>query len=241
MCTAMAVIGLVGSLASTAANYAAQSSLQKRQESENQRWAQQQTQKRQAEAARQEEQRKQAEVSRLGAVEDMAPEEQKEAQSAEAARLNTEMQSPESLTTSGDQLLSGETSVGKEVAQDIGARVTAATQQARKRIAALAQVQSYGNSFGGLANRNQEILGQSAQGIDMANNLRKGSLGAFGVENQVSPVRYEASPQAGLIGGLANSIAGAAGGFAGSASGYSAARADLANPSYFPTSYQRTY
>ena len=60
-------------------------------------------------------------------------------------------------------------------------------------MAALARVSSYGESFGGLGTTNKEALATSGRGIDAANEMRRGSLSAWGAEKAIDPVQVSYS------------------------------------------------
>jgi hypothetical protein len=207
------IFGVVAGLASTALNYAAQSSMQKAQSQANNEWAARQRMNQVRENQRQDELRQRAEVSRQAAVDEMAPAEQQKAQETEQARLTKEIEPSITEGSAVDKnLLSGQTELGGNAfVADVGSKVAEATKQAKRRLGALATVASYGNSFGGLGIRNQEVLEKGAEGINLNNDMRKGSMAALQIEQNVSPRQYSLSPTAGLVGGIANTLAGAAG------------------------------
>jgi len=72
-------------------------------------------------------------------------------------------------------------------------KISDATASAKQRIGALATAQSYGGSQGGLGTVNPINQAKAGAGIDLANEKRRGSMGAYGVEQAVSPIDIEYS------------------------------------------------
>lgn len=181
----------------------------------NEQWRNYQEQQRREEQARQEEQRMKADAVRTDTLGQMSAENQMEAQGAEEARLADAygQDANYNKADTNDLLLSGQEQGGDAVKADFASRLSKASVDARKRIEALARINSYGGSFGGLANRNAETLAAGDQGIQLANNIRQGSLSTFGLAKNVAPMQ--------LSGGTdyLSGIAGAAAGFAGKAAG----------------------
>ena len=68
-------------------------------------------------------------------------------------------------------------------------RSRAAAQESRKRIAALAAVQSYGGSQYGLTNRANTIFNAAGQDIRLASDMRQGNLAAYNVAKAVEPIK----------------------------------------------------
>jgi hypothetical protein len=103
------------------------------------------------------------------------------------------------------------------VTGDIKSQLATAAQQARARIAALAEIQSYGGSQYGLTNRANTIFANSGQNIRLAGDERQGSLGAYGVEKAVEPVHYAMVGGGSGLGSAAQGLAKSAGGGLGGA------------------------
>lgn len=213
MCDPMSAIALVGAVASAGFSYMQQEDLMSHQQQANQEWVAYQRQKSQQEWQRQEEARQRAEAARQGTLEKVTPEAQKEAQTKEQQRLTQDItpqdmvdQHPELI---GDKLLSGQKGGAQSIQTNIGDQITQASRDARARIAALATLQSYGGSQFGLQNRAQDLFNQSGQDIRLQGDIRQGSLGAYGVEKNVEPIRYQASPS--MAGGIAGALSGIAG------------------------------
>jgi len=148
---------------------------------------------------------------------------QKVAQTDEAARLKQSL-TPEEVANaaSGDpnelasQMFSGQEHGSDAMKAAVQGHLQQAAIEARKRIEALAEVQSYGGSQFGLTNRANSILNASGQDIRMAGNQRAGQLAAYNVAKAVEPIKitqYGGS----AAGGLANAGAGIAGGGLGNA------------------------
>jgi hypothetical protein len=219
MCDPFSMIAAVGSIASAGINYMQQSSAMSAQESANSQWVAYQKQKSEAEQARQEVLRQNADKARQSALDQLTPDQQKQAQQTEQDRLTKDL-TPADLApgvdqAASDKLLSGQKNTSAPVAGDIAQRVTQAAQDARSRIAALAAVSSYGPSQFSIPNRANVIFQNTGNDIQLSGNERQGSLAAYGVEKQVEPGKVVATPSP--WGALAGSLAGIAGKGAGQA------------------------
>jgi hypothetical protein len=84
-------------------------------------------------------------------------------------------------------MLSGQQSGGDVFQADAARQLADAASSAKQRIGAMATAASYGNSGSGLGTINPIAQQRAGQGIDWANNMRKGSLAAYGVEQAVDP------------------------------------------------------
>jgi len=217
MCDPMSlVLGGLSAAASLASN-SVQANAVKKQENLNNQWMAMQQQARRQEEARQEQLRQQAEGARSATVQDMSAPNQEAAQGAEQARLQEKLggnEPPPGEGASAQQtgaVPAGKAMGGQEFAADMGARVSKATADARSRIRALAQVQSFGGTQGGLQTRNALELNQGEQGINLANNLRQGSLSAFSAVQNIEPVKL--NPVSNPWGGIASALGGMVGKF----------------------------
>ena len=134
-------------------------------------------------------------------VDAIAAENQKAVQDAEAARLaalysgdtiqpTADPAAPESVA---DAALTGQQSGGEVFQTELAASSADAAASAKQRIGALATVNSYGNSYGGLGTVNPLAQQQAGSGIDAANEARRGSLAAYGVERDVDPTEISYS------------------------------------------------
>jgi hypothetical protein len=191
----MAAVGV--GLAGQASNMIGASQAANKQADEYAQWADYQRRMRAAENTRQDELRGKAEVSREQGVQDISAENQKAEQAAEeerlAALMRGETQQPaENARTPvsvADAALTGQGG-GDEVFQTTLAKSIAdAAASAKQRIGALATVNSYGGSYGGLGTVNPINQAEAGAGIDAANTMRKGSLEAYGRETDVDPIQ----------------------------------------------------
>jgi hypothetical protein len=207
----LGLITAAGSLAATGASMYTQSQAVNRQEKADAEWAAYQRKTRAEEHARQDDLRQRTETARQETLGELDPTKQQQAQETEATKLTTDFaRTPEAAQAEiNNQLLSGEISGGQNFKDDYARRMTQASQDARKRIAALATIQSYGGSFGGLGTRNQQVLGQGDENIKMLGNMRGGSLGAYGAEQAVDPLKYKTVSNP--WGGVASTLASTAG------------------------------
>jgi hypothetical protein len=208
----MGVIGAIGSAASSFASYSAQQSAMKKQEDANAQWVAYQRKARAEANQRENELRQQAEAARQSTLTELTPEKQKAAQQTEQERLQKDI-TPVNLQGQqpvvGDELLAGLKGAAPEVQADLTSRINNAAVDARKRIAALSTIQSYGDSQFGLQNRAQDLFNQSGQNIRLAGDERAGNLAALGAAEQVEPAHITATPSP--FGGIASSLASLAG------------------------------
>ena len=179
----------------------------------------QQEQRRQANQ-REEEFRGQAEKQRATTVQDLSGVNQEKARAKEEARLDTALTENPTMTDENPNapglqadvnanLLAGSDAGGQEFKNDMASRISKATTDARARVKALAAVQSFGGTQGGLQNRNAMEMLQGEQGINQYNNYRQGSLSAFDASKGVTPIQF--SPVSDPWGGIAKTLAGIAG------------------------------
>jgi hypothetical protein len=115
-----------------------------------------------------------------------------------------------------NELLSGQQTGDQGIKGSIEAQIQAAAQESRKRIAALAAVQSYGGSQYGLTNRANTIFNTAGQDIRLASDMRQGDLAAYNVAKAVEPIKIVQHGGQSL-GGIAAAGAKAAGGGLGTA------------------------
>jgi hypothetical protein len=188
--------------AGTAANSIGQAKAAKKQEAEYSSWANVQEKNRANENIRQEGLRKEAQTAQQKGVADLSAENQKRVQEEEAARLtkltNEEtMQptaSPSAPTSVADPTLTGSGGGGEVFKTDLAKGIADATASAKQRIGAMATVNSFGGgTYGSLDTVNPLALGAAGRGIDEANEKRRGSLSAYGVEQAVDPNQIEYS------------------------------------------------
>jgi hypothetical protein len=197
MCDPLTIGSIAVGLAGTAANAVGQQGAAKKQQREYDAWAAQQKQARNAENARQEQLRGRAETSRQEGVEAISADEQARTQAAEEARLTsalneegqTNTADPGAPASVADDVLTGSGGGGQVFQSDLARKISDATASAKQRIGALARVSSYGDSFGGLGTVNPINQGRAGAGIDAANEMRKGSISAYGAETAIDPVQ----------------------------------------------------
>jgi hypothetical protein len=209
------VIGAVASAAASYANYSAQQDAMDKQNKANAEWVAYQRKQRAEAMQREEQYRQQAESARQQSLTELDANKQKEAQTTEEQRLQKDI-TPENLKPNdqgmapvGDELLRGTGGADPLVTQDLQKKINNAAVEARKRIANLATIQSYGGSQFGLQNRAQDLFNKSGQDIRLQGDLRQGNLGVLGVATNVEPEHFVATPSP--WGGIAGSLAGIAG------------------------------
>lgn len=208
--TAITLASTAASLGAAGVGYMQAQDLQGKQNAANEQWIAFQKRIRADEDARQESMRQKADAARMQTLDTQGADVQQQTQTKEASRLEADMAQGTSQEKSvNDLLLSGQRSGGANFQADVGQRISQASQAARKRMAALANIQSYGNSFGGLGTENALNFARGDELIGLQNNMRNGSLRTFGVEQSVEPVRYTAGGN--LAGSLATSLGSIAG------------------------------
>jgi hypothetical protein len=201
MCDPMSIIGVGIAVGSAAMQAHQQQELMDKQQAANDQWVAYQRRQSAAENQRQEELRQKAEAARQGSLGELTAQKQTEAQGSEQSRLTSTLTPEETAAmaagnqqTLNDKLLSGQRGGDPGVQADIKGQLARAAGEARQRIAALAAIQSYGGSQFGLTNRANTVLNASGQTIRLAGDERGGSLGAYGVEKAVEPIRFQATP-----------------------------------------------
>lgn len=230
MCDPISMIGLAFSIGMSVYNMQQQQEMASQQESANAQWVAYQRRQAQEYSARDEKLRKDSEAARTSAMSELTAEKQTKAQEGEQERLTSVLTPEETAAMArGDKtaidatLLSGQQGTDEGVKSQIQMSIQQAAQEARKRIAALAAVQSYGGSQYGLTNRANTIFNTSGQDIRLASDLRQGALAAHQVAKAVEPIKIvqhgSGSPFGGMAaagakmagGGLGNALAGSMG------------------------------
>lgn len=222
MCDPMSIIGIGLSIGMAAMQYSAQQDMASKQQAANDAWVAYQRREANAENLRQENLRQKAEAAREGALSELTPQKQTQAQEKEQARLE-QVLTPEDLAnlaagktqSINDKLLSGQQDMAATVKTGVANRIAQAASDARDRINALAAVQSYGGSQFGLTNRANAIFNASGQDIRLSGDERQGDLAAYQVAKAVQPIQYQMTPSP--WGGAAGALAGKAGSGLGSA------------------------
>jgi hypothetical protein len=224
---ALSIASTVVGVAGTAMNSIGQMNAAKKQREAVATWQREQKQYRTLEEQRQSQMRADAEEARVKGLEQLTPEAQTEAVTAEGERLGDYLndgenaQAPEAVADkamlSGQQF--GEGSFKSEMAR----KISETLGESRRRIDQLAQAQAFTGSADGLARRNAAIQQEAGQGIDLQNWMRKSSMGAYGAERAVQPMQVSYNPQ---LGDLFASLA-SVGGFVAGKGGLGAGGASL--------------
>jgi hypothetical protein len=209
MCDPISIIGLGFSIGMSLYNMQQQQDMASKQESANAQWVAYQRRQSQEYLKRDEQLRLNAEAARSTSLDELSAKSQTAAQEGEAERLTTAL-TPEDVANmaKGDpnalasQMFSGQQNGSDEMKHAVQGQIQAAAIEARKRIAALANVQSYGGSQFGLTNRANAVLNASGQDIRMAGNERAGGLAAYNVAKAVEPIKI-VQYGGGAAGGLA--------------------------------------
>lgn len=208
MCDPISIIGLGFSIGMSIYNMQQQQDMANQQESANAQWVAYQRRQAQEYQKRDEALRRNAEAARSGSLEELTVAKQSEAQEKEAERLKTELTSEDIANQAeGDPnalasaMFSGQKNGSEYMQSAIQGHIQKAAVEARKRIAALAEVQSYGGSQYGMTNRANVIFNTAGQDIRMSGNQRAGQLAAYNVAKAVEPIRitqYGGSAAGGL-------------------------------------------
>jgi len=198
--TVLAIGSTVAGIAGKAVDYFGQQSAAEEQKKAYEEWAAQQAANRRKAAALDEQNRQQADVARAQGLQDVSAESQKTAQQAEQDRLTSYLQGSQDSAASNqsgvtptaisDTRLSGQQGGDATFQSDLTSKLGQASADAKKRVAALAAVGSYGGSFGGLDNTVSQAFQRSGQGIDIANDFRRGNMAVYGTEQAVNPLTY---------------------------------------------------
>ena len=201
--TVLAIGSTVAGLAGSAVSSIQQSNAADEQKKAYDDWAAQQHANRVAAAAKDEQDRQIASQAQQKGLQDVSADSQKTAQQQEQDRLNSYLQgqspsstesNPSPTTAVSDARLSGQQGGDAIFQNDLSSKLDQASADSKKRIAALATVGSYGGSFGGLDNTVSKAFSNAGQGIDMANDFRKGDMSVFGTEQAVNPLQYTYNP-----------------------------------------------
>lgn len=217
MCDPVSIIGLGFSIGMSLYNMQQQQDMASQQSAANDQWVAYQRRQSQDYLRRDEDLRKNAEAARSGSLEELDAKKQTAAQEGEAERLKVAL-TPEDVANQAEgdpnalasAMFSGQQNGSDEMKTAIQGHIQQAAIEARKRIAALANVQAYGGSQYGLTNRANTIFNTAGQDIRLAGNERAGVLSAYNVAKAVEPIKI-AQYSGGAAGGLANAGAQVAG------------------------------
>jgi hypothetical protein len=175
----------------------------------NEDWKATQTAAARTAAAKDEVNRQKAQAALNEAQDKLSPASQTQTQQAAATDLNTQMlQGSPAAPDSNVALLGGEPA-NTSVSSDMASRVTNAAREAQGRIKALAGLTSYGGGYGDMGSAASTALANSAEGINLASDFRKGDTATLGITQAIEPIQYkQGSNIAGSIASSLGSIAG---------------------------------
>ena len=220
ICDPLSAIALAGSAVAAGVNYMGQQDTLAAQQKANDDWAATQRAAAAKAAAADEAQRQKATASLNTAETALSPQNQTTAQQGAATDLNSQMLAGSPAADNSNISLLGGEPADTSVSSDMASRVTNAAREAQGRIKALAGITSYGGGYEGMGSSAAQSLADSAEGINLANDLRGGTTKTLGVTQAIQPVHYEqGSNLAGTIASQLGNIAGSA--FSKSAAGQS--------------------
>ena len=220
MCDPLSAIALAGSAVAAGVNYMGQQQTVAAQNQSNQDWEATQRAAAAKAAAADEVQRQKATASLNTAETALSPQNQTAVQQGAATDLNNQMLAGSPAASDSNITLLGGMPADTSVSSDMASRVTNAAREAQGRIAALAGITSYGGGYEGMGSSASSALADSAEGINLASDLRAGDTKTLGITQQIQPVQYaQGSNIAGTIATQLGNIAGSA--FSKSAAGQS--------------------
>jgi hypothetical protein len=160
-------------------------------------------------AAADEANRQKAAASLAGAQQKLSPQNQTAVQQNAQTDLTGQMlKGSPAADDSNIQLLGGEPA-DTSVSSDMASRVTNAAREAQGRIKALAGITSYGGGYQGMGSSANQALADSAEGINLASDFRKGDTATLGITRNIEPIQYkQGSDIAGSLAGTLGSMAG---------------------------------
>jgi hypothetical protein len=222
MCDPLSAIALAGSAVAAGVNYMGQQDTLAAQQQANDEWAATQRAAAAKAAAADEANRQKATASLNTAKTALSAENQTAVQQGAATDLTSQMLAGSPAASDSNITLLGNTPADTSVSSDMASRVTNAAREAQGRIKALAGITSYGGGYQGMGSSASQALADSAEGINLANDFRKGDTQTLGITQAIQPVHYESGSN------IAGTIANQLGNIAGSAFSNSAAGKNLA-------------
>ena len=211
MCDPLSAIALAGSAVAAGVNYEGQQAAVEAQNQSNADWVATQRAAAAKAAAADEVQRQKATASLNTAETALGPQNQTQVQQTAATDLNSQMLAGSPAASDSNIKLLGGEPADTSVSQDMASRVTNAAREAQGRIAALAGITSYGGGYEGMGSSASSALADSAEGINLASDLRKGDTATLGITQNIQPVQYaQGSNIAGTIASQLGNIAGSA-------------------------------
>jgi hypothetical protein len=220
MCDPLSAIALAGSAVAAGVNYMGQQEVVKATNQSNEDWAATQRAAAAKAAAADEVQRQKATASLNTAETALSPQNQTAVQQGAQTDLTNQMLAGSPANANSNITLLGGEPADTSVSTDMASRVTNAAREAQGRIKALAGITSYGGGYEGMGSAASSALADSAEGINLANDLRGGTTKTLGITQQIEPIKYaQGSDLAGTIASQLGNIAGSA--FSKSAAGQS--------------------
>ena len=192
MCDPLSAIALAGSAVSAGVNYMGQQETVSAQNQANEDWEATQRAAAAKAAAADEVQRQKATASLNTAENALSPQNQTQVQQNAATDLNSQMLAGSPAASDSNISCLAASRPTHRSAQDMASRVTNAAREAQGRIAALAGITSYGGGYQGMGSSACSALANSAEGINLANDLRGGTTKTLGVTQQIEPVQIRA-------------------------------------------------
>jgi hypothetical protein len=211
MCDPLSAIALAGSAVAAGVNYMGQQDTLSAQQNANDQWLATQRAAAAKAAAADEVQRQKATASLNTAETALSPQNQTTVQQGAATDLNSQMLAGSPAADNSNITLLGGQPADTSVSADMASRVTNAAREAQGRIKALAGITSYGGGYEGMGSAASSALADSAEGINLANDLRTGDTKTLGIAQNIQPVQYaQGSNIAGTIASQLGNIAGSA-------------------------------
>jgi hypothetical protein len=211
MCDPLSAIALAGSAVAAGVNYMGQQDTLAAQNKANDDWLATQRAAAAKATAADEANRQKAQASLNTAETALSPQNQTAAQQGAQTDLTTQMLAGSPANANSNITLLGGEPASTSVSSDMASRVTNAAREAQGRIKALAGITSYGGGYEGMGSSASSALADSAEGINLANDLRGGTTKTLGVTQQIEPVKYaQGSNIAGTIASQLGNIAGSA-------------------------------
>lgn len=185
MCDPLSAIALAGSAVAAGVNYMGQQQTVAAQNQSNQDWEATQRAAAAKAAAADEVQRQKATASLNTAETALSPQNQTAVQQGAATDLNNQMLAGSPAASDSNITLLGGMPADTSVSSDMASRVTNAAREAQGRIAALAGITSYGGGYEGMGSSASSALANSAEGINLASDLRAGDTKTLGITQQI--------------------------------------------------------
>jgi hypothetical protein len=160
-------------------------------------------------AAADEANRQKAQASLNTAEQALTPQSQTATQQTAQTNLTNQMLAGSPAADNSNITLLGGEPADTSVSSDMASRVTNAAREAQGRIKALAGLTSYGGGYQGMGSAANQALANSAEGINLASDFRKGDTATLGITQQIQPVQYAQGSN--IAGSLASSLGNLAG------------------------------